>query len=76
MNLGVKKDIRLTERFSAEASFNSINVFNHNQFLDPTINIAGVTTATTPGGPPFPFGQLSTEGTLPRTMEFGIRVRF
>ena len=71
MNLGIKKDIRLTERFSAETSFNFINVFNHNQFLDPTLNIAGNPTQVGPA-----FGQLSTEGTLPRTMEFGIRVRF
>ena len=76
VNFGAKKNIRITERFSAEASFNFINVFNHNQFLDPTLNIVGVSTVTTPGGPPFPFGQLSTEGTLPRTMEFGIRVNF
>jgi hypothetical protein len=76
VNLGAKKNIRITERFNAEVSFNFINVFNHNQFLDPTLNIVGVSTVTTPGGPPFPFGQLSTEGTLPRTMEFGIRVNF
>jgi hypothetical protein len=68
VNLGAKKNIRMTERFSAEASFNFINVLNHNQFLDPTLNIVGQNPQT--------FGQLSTEGTLPRTMEFGIRVRF
>ena len=68
VNLGAKKNIRITERFSAEVSFNFINVFNHNQFLDPTLNIVGQNPQT--------FGQLSTEGTLPRTMEFGIRVNF
>jgi hypothetical protein len=68
MNLGIKKNIRVTERFSAEASFNFINVLNHNQLLDPTLNIAGQNPQT--------FGQLSTEGTLPRTIEFGIRVNF
>jgi hypothetical protein len=68
VNLGAKKNIRMTERFSAEASFNFINVLNHNQFLDPTLNIVGQNPQT--------FGQLSTEGTLPRTTEFGIRVRF
>jgi hypothetical protein len=71
VNFGIKKDLRLTERFSAETSFNFINVLNHNQFLDPTRNIAGNPTQVGPS-----FGQLSTEGTLPRTMEFGIRVRF
>ena len=68
VNLGIKKNIRMTERFSAEASFNFINVFNHNQLLDPTLNIAGQNPQT--------FGQLSTEGTLPRTIELGIRVNF
>lgn len=68
MNLGAKKNLRLTERFSGEVSFNFINVFNHNQFLDPSLSIVGQNPQT--------FGQLSTEGTLPRTMEFGIRVNF
>jgi hypothetical protein len=67
-NLGVKKNIRVNERFSAEASVNFINVFNHNQLLDPTLGIASQPAAT--------LGQLSTEGSLPRTMEFGIRVNF
>jgi hypothetical protein len=68
MNLGVKKNFRFTERFNAELSFNFINVFNHNQMLDPTLNIAGQDPTT--------FGQLSTEGSNPRTMEFGVRVNF
>ena len=68
MNLGIKKNLRLTERFNVEASVNFVNVLNHNQFLDPTLNIAGQNPQT--------FGQLSTEGTLPRTMEFGIRANF
>jgi len=68
MNLGIKKNLRLTERFNVEGSVNFVNVLNHNQFLDPTLNIAGQNPQT--------FGQLSTEGTLPRTMEFGIRVNF
>jgi len=68
MNLGVKKNIRVTERFSADATFNFINVLNHDQLLDPTLNISGQNPQT--------FGQLSTEGTIPRTIEFGIRVNF
>ena len=68
MNLGIKKNFRVTERFSADASVNFVNVLNHNQLLDPYLNIAG---ETGPG-----FGALSTEGTIPRTMEFGIRVNF
>ena len=68
VNLGIKKNVRLTERFSVEGSVNFINVLNHNQLLDPNLNIAAQNPQT--------FGQLSTEGTLPRTMEFGIRANF
>jgi hypothetical protein len=67
MNLGVKKNIRVMERLSLEASVNFINVLNHNQLLDPNLSISS---------PAAQFGQLSTEGTFPRTMEFGIRVNF
>jgi hypothetical protein len=66
VNLGVKKNIRVIERVSVEASINFINVLNHNQLLDPVLSITS----------PLTFGQLSTEGTFPRTMEFGIRVNF
>jgi hypothetical protein len=67
MNLGVKKNFRVMERLSLEASINFINVLNHNQLLDPNLNIAT---------PAAGFGQLSTEGTFPRTMEFGVRINF
>jgi hypothetical protein len=70
MNLGVKKNIRATERFSVEASFNFENVFNHNQLLDPLgLGIIGPQDPTT-------FGQLTNEGSTPRTIELGIRVNF
>ncbi|MGA7622928.1 MAG: carboxypeptidase-like regulatory domain-containing protein [Candidatus Acidiferrales bacterium] len=68
LNLGVKKNFRATERVSFETSINFINVLNHNQLLDPILNIASQNPQT--------FGQLSTEGTFPRTMEFGIRANF
>ena len=42
MNLAPKKDLRLTERFTGETSFHFIHVLNHNQFLDATLNKAGV----------------------------------
>ena len=67
LSMGLKKNIRVTERFSAEASLNVNNVLNHNQLLDPSL------TVLTPGTG---FGQLSAEGTLPRAMELGIRVNF
>jgi hypothetical protein len=71
MNLGIKKNIRVVERFSVDATINFINVLNHNQLLDPILNISGDPLKLAPT-----FGQLATEGTFPRTMEFGIRVNF
>ncbi|HXY07286.1 MAG TPA: carboxypeptidase-like regulatory domain-containing protein [Terriglobales bacterium] len=67
LNFGIKKNIKITERFNAEASLNVNNILNHNQLLDPVL---GVTS------PPASFGQFSIEGTTPRTMEMGIRVNF
>jgi len=67
LNFGVKKNIKITERFNAEASLNVNNILNHNQLLDPTLFVTS---------PPASFGQFSIEGTTPRTMEMGIRVNF
>ncbi|MBV9572413.1 MAG: hypothetical protein JOY93_00040 [Acidobacteriales bacterium] len=67
VNLGIKKNIRISERFSAEATMNVVNVFNHDQLLDPSLSVTS--TAAT-------FGQIGAEGSLPRTMELGIRVNF
>lgn len=67
VNLGIKKNVRITERFNAEASFNFINVLNHNQLLDPILSITDS---------PSSFGQITVQGSTPRTMEFGIRVNF
>jgi hypothetical protein len=67
LNMGIKKNIRVTERFSAEASLNVNNVLNHNQLIDPSLSVLN---------PAASFGQLSVEGTTPRTMELGIRVNF
>ena len=68
VNLGIKKGIKITERLNAEASINFENVFNHNQFLDPVLDGCNACSSG--------FGQLTTEGSTPRTMEFGIRVSF
>ena len=67
LNMGIKKNIRITERFSAEASLSVENFLNHNQLIDPSLSV--INTAAT-------FGGLSVEGTTPRTMEMGIRVNF
>jgi len=67
LNMGIKKNIRVTERISAEASLSVNNILNHNQLLDPTLSVTS---------PASQFGLLSEEGTTPRTMEMGVRVVF
>jgi hypothetical protein len=71
MNLGIKKNIRIRESLNAEASVTINNVLNHNQLLDPTLNASGLTSDAAGS-----FGAISEEGTIPRRMEFGIRVSF
>ena len=67
LNFAVKKNVRIAERVNVEASLNVNNVLNHNQLLDPILSITN---------PAASFGSLAREGTLPRTMEMGIRVNF
>jgi len=69
LNFGIKKNLRITERFNAEASLNVNNILNHNQLLDPALSATNSTNPAT-------FGAFSIEGTTPRTMEMGIRVNF
>ncbi|MBV9071983.1 MAG: hypothetical protein JOZ10_00005, partial [Acidobacteria bacterium] len=66
MDLSVRKNLRITERVSTEVQFLFLNVFNHMQFADPTLN------ATSPTS----WGILNTQGNTPRQMEFGLRVSF
>jgi hypothetical protein len=66
LDLSVKKNFKLTERFNAEATFVFTNVLNHNVFLDPALDLTSPTS----------WGVISAQGNNPRTMEFGIRVNF
>jgi hypothetical protein len=50
------------------STLNLVNVLNHNQLLDPVLD--GCNTCSSG------FGQLTNEGSLPRRMEFGIRLNF
>jgi hypothetical protein len=67
LNMGVKKNLKVSERFSAEASLSVNNILNHNQLLDPSLTVTSTAAQ---------FGLLGEEGTTPRTMEMGIRVSF
>ena len=72
VDLQIRKQFNITERVSTEFQVIFLNVFNHDQFLDPsgdfldTSNPAG--WGTLPGQESSPWS--------PRSMEFGIRVNF
>jgi hypothetical protein len=65
-DLSVRKNIRITERFSAQLQFLFLNVLNHMNFADPTLDISDPTS----------WGVLNHQGNNPRQMEFGLRVNF
>jgi Carboxypeptidase regulatory-like domain len=66
MDVSVRKNFKLTERFSTEAQVVFTNVLNHNQFADPILDLSN----------PSQWGVLTTQGNTPRQMEFGIRFNF
>ncbi len=66
LDLSIKKNVKITESVNAEAQIVFTNVLNHNQLLDPILDITSPDT----------FGAITTQGNVPRTMEFGIRLNF
>ncbi len=66
VDLQVKKNIHINERFSLEVQSIFSNVFNHDQLLDPFLQI----------GDPAQFGVESSQGNTPRSIEIGVRIRF
>jgi len=67
VDLSVKKNLLITERFSAEFAAVFTNIFNHDQLFDPGNNFI-----TDPGD----FGALEGEVNNPRKIEISVRVRF
>jgi hypothetical protein len=66
VDLSVGKNIKGTERFGADLSFQFTNVFNHMALSDPTLTL---TTPTT-------FGRINSAANTARQMEFGLRLHF
>src|SRR6266478_5939180 len=66
VDLSVKKNIRISERFSTEFQFLFLNVFNHLVFANPTQDISNQGS----------WGVLNTQGNTPRQIEFCLRFRF
>ena len=66
VDFSVKKNVMITERFSAEFGAIFTNMFNHNQLFDP------VPATGRYGG----LGRPERGGQNPRKIELGVRVRF
>jgi hypothetical protein len=66
LDLSVTKDVRFRENVGATLSFQFVNVLNHFQPANPTLNIDS----------PASFGVVTTQANNPRQMEFGLRIFF
>ena len=66
LDLSVKKDIAVFERFSVEATGVFMNVLNHNEFTNPSLSLQSLTN----------FGVTKTQGNSPRAIQAGIRASF
>ncbi len=74
LDFSIRKVVNITERVSTEFDFVFTNILNHDQLLDPTLDTSS----------PGTWGSLAGEGDgtnnasqrTPRSMEFGVRVRF
>ena len=69
VDVSVKKDILVAERFHVEFSSIFTNVFNHNQMYDP--GLPGLVL-----GEKANWGALEGQVNSPRKIELGLRVRF
>ncbi len=66
IDLSVKKNLKISERFSAEVQFLFLNVLNHVVFANPTLDLSATDS----------WGVINSQGNTPRQMEFGLRLRF
>jgi len=66
VDFSVTKNIRVSERFGLQLQSIFTNVFNHNQFFDPLLDLTNVSS----------WGVLSAQGNNPRQMQLGLRLNF
>ena len=66
LDLQVKKNVHIAERFSAEFQSIFSNVLNHDQLADPVLDLSS----------PAAFGVLGSQVNSPRSIELGFRLRF
>jgi hypothetical protein len=66
VDIGIRKDIAITERFHLRFDANFTNIFNHPQLYDPYNAL----------GDPDDWGALEGQVNVPRQMQFGLRFQF
>ena len=66
VDMRITKNIKIYERVSAEFQFVTTNLFNHPVFFDPTLDPTDFSS----------WGVVSSQGNLPRTLQFGLRLSF
>jgi hypothetical protein len=66
LDLSISKKTLITERSSMTFSAEFFNMFNHVNFLDPTVNLQAPQT----------FGVITTQGNDPRQIQLGLRFDF
>ena len=66
------KNFRLSEKFHLEFHAEAFNVFNHTSFALPLNNSAGVADFTDPSS----FGVITNTASVPRQMQFALRLEF
>lgn len=66
LDMAVTKDIRVREGMGATLSFQFVNILNHFQPANPSLNIDSPTN----------FGVIGGQSNTPRQMEFGLRIFF
>jgi hypothetical protein len=71
------KDVHITERTNLQFQYVVTNLFNHPVFSDPAVGDAQTGLGVDPTvGFGSSFGTVSTQGSNPRQMQFGIRFTF
>ena len=74
LDMSLRKNFRVSERFSVEFSTIFTNVLNHMQPEDP--NGYFTNTGNLDASSPSTFGTVAGQFNTPRQMEFGLRVNF
>jgi hypothetical protein len=80
-DLALSKTVRLSERFSLEASAEAFNVFNHSQYADPEIDISNnnfgqINSMVNFNSNNDSFAPDNTGSGTPRQFQFALRLKF